>query len=129
MLLRRGHLTTLTTRLIDLQMRRAAVPAMGTVVRRLGVEANTVLFGHVHRLGPGPGEDWTPAGGPQLMNTGSWIHEPLLLQDIAAPHPYWPGGAIALTPGSKPQIRTLLADLTQTELLGRTGRPATGDRR
>ena len=46
----------LTAALLGLQMRRSSIPALARVAQRLGVEAEWVLFGHVHRLGP-------PAGG------------------------------------------------------------------
>src|SRR5438270_7205448 len=65
------------------QMRRAAIPALAQVVANLGVNAHTVVFGHVHRLGPRDGDDpaeWAPGGGgPRILNTGCWVHEPLVL--------------------------------------------------
>ena len=98
-LLRRS-LAPLHASLLGLQMRRASIPALLHVVRRLGVEADWVLFGHVHRLGPLPGDldaQWASAlGGPRVVNTGSWMYEPLLVHRARAPHPYWPGGAIWL---------------------------------
>ena len=41
-----------TATLLDVQMRRSATPAMARVARRLGIDADWVLFGHVHRRGP-----------------------------------------------------------------------------
>jgi UDP-2,3-diacylglucosamine pyrophosphatase LpxH len=41
--------------------------AMARVVETLGVEADHVLFGHLHQ----PGQ-WTTASGTRLMNTGTW---------------------------------------------------------
>lgn len=41
--------------------------AMAHVVETLGVEADHVLFGHLHQ----PGE-WTSHGGTRLLNTGTW---------------------------------------------------------
>jgi UDP-2,3-diacylglucosamine pyrophosphatase LpxH len=41
--------------------------AMARVVETLGVEADHVLFGHLHQ----PGE-WTTHSGTRLMNTGTW---------------------------------------------------------
>lgn len=43
------------------------VRAMACVVESLGIEANHVLFGHLHQ----PGE-WTIDGGKRLLNTGTW---------------------------------------------------------
>ena len=82
-------------------------PGAGRVVHRLGVEADWVVFGHVHRCGPLAGDDprqWRgPGGSPSIANTGSWVYEPLLLHHVSAPHPYWPGGAIRLSDGGAPE--------------------------
>ena len=75
-------------------------------------DAEWVIFGHVHRCGPLAGDDprrWRgPGGRPQLANTGSWVHEPLLLHRASPPHPYWPGGAILLQEGRNPKAIGLL---------------------
>ena len=39
------------------QMRRASIPALARVAHRLGVRADWVVFGHVHRCGPLAGDD------------------------------------------------------------------------
>jgi hypothetical protein len=87
-------------RLLGLQMRRAAIPALAQVVTHLQVSAHTVIFGHVHRLGPGAADDpaeWAaPSGAPRILNTGCWVYEPLLLAHAQPPHPYWPGGSVLL---------------------------------
>jgi len=118
----RPEMAPLTGSVLGFQMRRASLPALGRVVDRLGVEADTVIFGHVHRLGPLAGDDpaqWRgPAGSPDLYNTGSWIYEPLLLHGACAPHPYWPGGAVLLDDGQPPRAIGLLDDLTAAELHG-----------
>ncbi|HEY6398355.1 MAG TPA: metallophosphoesterase, partial [Solirubrobacteraceae bacterium] len=97
------------------QMRRASIPALARVVHRLGVEADWVLFGHVHRLGPLPGDrlsDWQgPAGAPRIANTGSWAYEPLLVHDARPPHPYWPGGAVLIEHDVAPRAIGLLDEL------------------
>jgi hypothetical protein len=108
-----GHrMAPVTAMLLGAQARRASIPALGRVVHRLGVDAEWVIFGHVHRCGPLSGDDprrWRgPAGGPRLANTGSWVHEPLLVHRAAPPHPYWPGGAILLEDGRDPQVIGLL---------------------
>ena len=76
-----GHrIAPVTAMLLGVQARRASIPALGRVVHRLGVDAEWVIFGHVHRRGPLAGDDarrWRgPGGRPQLANTGSWVHEP-----------------------------------------------------
>lgn len=97
------------------QMRRASIPALARVVHRLGVQADWVIFGHVHRLGPLPGDrpsDWEgPGGGPQMTNTGSWVYEPLLVHNARAPHPYWPGGAALIEGDREPRAIGLLDGL------------------
>ncbi len=132
-LLRHVDLTTVTARALDLQVRRAAVPAMVETAARLGIDARAVVFGHVHRAGPlgerpprpGRRPDWEPApGGPRVYNTGSWVYEPLLLDGCSAPHPYWPGGAVLVEDGREPRVLALLDDLPGEALsgAGRDGR-------
>ncbi len=96
------------------------MPALARVVHRLGIDADWVVFGHVHRLGPLPGDDplsWQgPGGRPRILNTGSWLYEPLLVHRAAPPHPYWPGGAVLLEPDAEPRALGLLDDLGAREL-------------
>ncbi len=110
----------LNARLLGVQMRRASIPALARVVHRLGVDADWVLFGHVHRLGPLEGDTapyWRgPTGRPRIANTGSWVYEPLLLHRASTPHPYWPGGAIVLDDGADPRPVGLLDALSASEL-------------
>jgi predicted phosphodiesterase len=109
------RMAPVTAMLLGAQMRRASIPALARVVHRLGVDADWVLFGHVHRLGPLPGDQplqWQgPGGRPSIVNTGSWVYEPLLLHRARPPHPYWPGGAVMLAEGSSPRAIGLLDDL------------------
>jgi hypothetical protein len=105
----------LTVLLLGMQMRRASIPALARVVHRLGVDADWVVFGHVHRCGPLPSDDvsqWRgPGGRPRIANTGSWVYEPLLLHRAAPPHPYWPGGAIVIEDDGDPRAVGLLDDV------------------
>jgi hypothetical protein len=105
---------------LGFQMRRASIPALARVVHRLHIEAETVIFGHVHRLGPLDGDeaaDWRgPTGSLRLFNTGSWVYEPLLVHRADPPHPYWPGGAIVIEDGEAPRAVGLLDDLIPDEL-------------
>jgi Calcineurin-like phosphoesterase len=107
--------------LLGLQMRHASLPALGRVVHRLGVDADWVVFGHVHRAGPLAGDDaerWRgPGGTPRLVNTGSWVYEPLLVHHVTPPHPYWPGGAVVLD-GDEPRVLRLLDGLGTDALRG-----------
>jgi hypothetical protein len=110
--LRSQGLAPLTAGFLGLQFRRAGLPAMSAVARSLGIRARHLVFGHMHRTGPLPGDDlaeWRPEGrGPQMHNSGCWVYEPLLLAGAEPPHPYWPGGAVLLEPGAAPRAITLL---------------------
>jgi hypothetical protein len=109
-----------TASVLGAQMRRASLPALSHVVGRLGVDADWVLFGHVHRLGPLPGDlaaRWRgPQGRPRLLNTGSWVYEPLLVHNATAPHPYWPGGAVILDDDRVPRATGLLDAVPASEM-------------
>jgi UDP-2,3-diacylglucosamine pyrophosphatase LpxH len=102
----------LTALALGAQMRRASIPALARVVHRLGIDADWVVFGHVHRCGPLASDNldaWRgPGGRPRIANTGSWVYEPLLLHRAAPPHPSWPGGAIVLEDDGDPQAIGLL---------------------
>jgi hypothetical protein len=101
-----------TSTLLGAQMQRASMPALARVVHRLGVDADWVIFGHVHRLGPLAGDEprqWRgPGGRPAMLNTGSWVYEPALVHRATPPHPYWPGGAVVLDDGQEPRAVGLL---------------------
>jgi hypothetical protein len=122
MLLNTG-MAPVTARVLDVQMRRSATPAMTRVVTQLGIDADWVLFGHVHRRGPIGDEPWPGGGGgggggggARLVNTGAWLYEPLLVDRASAPHPYWPGGAIVLDDGQPPRSVGLLDDVGAEQL-------------
>ena len=122
-LMMRANLAPITARLIDAQMRGAAMPAMAEVAQRLGVDADWIVFGHVHRLGPRDEPDWRPVPhGVRLVNTGSWVFDPVLIDRVQPPHPYWPGGAVIVEPGVAPRAVGLLDDLTREQLTA----PVTG---
>jgi hypothetical protein len=105
----------LTAMLLGAQMRRASIPALARVVHRLQLDADWVIFGHVHRCGPLAGDDprrWrSPGGRPRIANTGCWVYEPVLVHRAAPPHPYWPGSAILVEEGREPQAVGLLDHL------------------
>jgi UDP-2,3-diacylglucosamine pyrophosphatase LpxH len=119
------RLAPLTRLLLGAQMQRASIPALAHVVHRLGVDADWVVFGHVHRSGPRDGDEprlWSgPEGRPRVANTGSWVYEPLLLHRGGAPHPYWPGGAILLEDDGDPRAVGLLDGVDAAAL--HDGRP------
>jgi UDP-2,3-diacylglucosamine pyrophosphatase LpxH len=109
------RIAPVTSTVLEAQMRRASMPALSRVAHRLGVDADWVVFGHVHRRGPLPRDDeqrWRgPGGRPRIANTGSWVYEPLLVHHATPPHPYWPGGAVVLDDGRPPQTIGLLDHL------------------
>jgi hypothetical protein len=110
----RVRFAPLTATLLGVQVRRASIPALLRVVERLGIDAEWVIFGHVHRLGPlaeDAPEAWRGSTGrPHVANTGSWVHEPLLIHRAKASHPYWPGGAVVLEDGGEPRAISLLGE-------------------
>jgi UDP-2,3-diacylglucosamine pyrophosphatase LpxH len=109
------RLAPINAMLLGMQMRRASIPALARVVHRLGVDADWVIFGHVHRCGPLAADDprpWRgPGGRPQIVNTGSWVYEPILLHRVRAPHAYWPGGAVLVKDDLAPRAIGLLDHL------------------
>jgi predicted phosphodiesterase len=74
--------------------RRPGVGAMAQVVDRLRIDADYVLFGHLHRAG-----SWTVDGGTTLLNTGSWID---------AESSYRPGSCAFIPENGPPEVRQFL---------------------
>jgi len=96
-------------------LRRAGLRAMAEVVKRLGVEAEHVIFGHTHRIGALPGdvddEGWVTSAGTRLHNCGNWIYEPVFLDRSPSTSPYWPGGLVLVEDEGPPRIERALMDL------------------
>jgi UDP-2,3-diacylglucosamine pyrophosphatase LpxH len=100
-------------------LRRPGLEAMAQVIDCLGIEADYVVFGHLH--GPGPltaRHDWRTAGGTQLVNTGSWVYEPAYLGPSFEQSSYWPGTCTFISSEGPPRLEHLLRGLTFTELAG-----------
>jgi predicted phosphodiesterase len=74
--------------------RRPGVGAMAQVVDRLRIDADYVLFGHLHRAG-----SWPIQGETTLLNTGSWIDAEI---------PYLPGTCAFIRENGPPELRQLL---------------------
>jgi hypothetical protein len=92
-------------------LRRGGLRAFGEVLAGLEVPARHVLFGHTHRAGPLPGDErseWIAPTGAQMLNTGSWLHEPVLIGDDPARSPYRPGFAAVLEDDGPPALVNLL---------------------
>ena len=106
------------------ELRRAGLRSMGEVVRRLGIRAEHVLFGHTHRSGPWPegprpadalGE-WTLDDGTRLINTGTWLYQPLFLPEAPGDSPYWPGVMCVVEDDATVELHGLLAGLGHDDL-------------
>ena len=115
-LLGAGTLAPLSAGALGFQFRRAGMPAMAEVARRMNVKADHVIFGHLHRAGPRYGDhvpEWSPLGRHTLTNSGCWVYEPLLLAGAHPPHPYWPGGAVLVETGKAPAALGLLDEVDE----------------
>jgi predicted phosphodiesterase len=97
---------------------KAGIAAMGTVVERLAIRADHVIFGHTHRRGPLPADPGWKTGATSLWNTGSWVHTPALLGRTAAESPYWPGTVAIVDEQGPPQLDHVLDGLSREELAG-----------
>jgi predicted phosphodiesterase len=97
------------------RLRSEGLRAMREVVDTLGLEADHVIFGHTHRMGPlegdDPGSGWTLPGGTRLWNTGSWFFEKVLVGPRRQLSPYWPGGVIYLREEGPPEPVNVLREL------------------
>jgi hypothetical protein len=89
------------------------------VLRRLGVNARHVIWGHSHRSGPWPGDDlseWTTHAGGRVHNAGCWVYQPHFLTDEPNRSPYWPGTAVIIEESGPPTLVRLLGDRGHEEL-------------
>lgn len=108
---------------------RAGVEAMHVVVERLGIDAEHVIFGHIHRRGALRGDDGRGVGDPiwqrdavTLHNTGNWMYVEGLLGLAAPQSPFWPGSMVVVGEQGPPELVELLADVDREVLAGRAGR-------
>lgn len=109
--LNRAGLGPLESGLAGADLRRGGLRAQAEVVRRLGIDAHHVLFGHTHRAGPlGRNHlaEWTAGSGVRLWNSGCWVHEPAFLGPDPARSPYRPGFAVELDDAGPPRLVNLL---------------------
>ena len=111
----RPRLSQVNAAVLRAQVNHAGIPALARVVHRLGIDADWVIYGHCHRLGPLAGDDlsvWQgPNGRPRIVNTGSWLYESPVAHGVQPPNPYWPGGAVLLEPEREPRAFGLLDDV------------------
>jgi Calcineurin-like phosphoesterase len=115
----RAGLGPLQTDVAKLDLRKAGLAALAEVSHRLGIEAEHVLFGHIHRSGPWPGDDpdeWRARDGAQLWNSGCWVFERHFLTRRPGESPYWPGTALELDEDGPPRLVRLLGYRGASEL-------------
>lgn len=92
-------------------LRRAGLRGFEESLRRIGVDAPYVVFGHTHRAGPLTGDDpteWRTAVGAKLINSGCWVTEPSFLGPDPSRSPYRAGFAVSLQATGAPQLLNLL---------------------
>jgi hypothetical protein len=100
-------------------LRQGSLYGMGEALRRLGVDAPHVIFGHSHRAGPFEADDpaeWTAPTGSRMMNTGSWVYQRHFLTARPNASPYWPGTAVLIDDEGPPQLIRLLGERGHAEL-------------
>jgi Calcineurin-like phosphoesterase len=99
------------------EIRQAGLRAMRELVGRLQIDADHVIFGHIHRRGPLENEPgWELPGGTRLVNTGSWVYAPALMGPRSDGSPFWPGTVVVVEDHGPPQPRHLLDELGHPEL-------------
>jgi hypothetical protein len=94
-------------------LRRGGLRGMREALRRLGVTAPHVIFGHTHRSGPWPRDDpaeWTAPAGSRLVNAGSWVYQSHFLSERPNASPYWPGTAVLVEEDGPPRLIRLLGE-------------------
>jgi hypothetical protein len=100
-------------------LRRGGLRGMREALRRLGVRAPWVVWGHTHRSGPWPADDpaeWRTPAGTRLVNAGSWVYQPHFLSAEPNASPYWPGTAVLVEEEGPPRLIRLLGDRPHAEL-------------
>lgn len=107
---------------------RAGVDAMHDVVSNLGIGADFVVFGHIHRRGPLLSDDGRNAsdpawvrGGTTLLNTGNWQYVEGLMGRAEPGSPFWPGSMIVVEDEGEPELVELLSEVSRDVLSGRAG--------
>jgi UDP-2,3-diacylglucosamine pyrophosphatase LpxH len=94
-------------------LRRASLQAFAEVLHALGLHPAYAIYGHSHRAGPLPDDElgeWVTVGGTHLINSGSWVDEPLFLGPDPATSPYRPGFAVRIEDSGPPRLVNLLDD-------------------
>jgi hypothetical protein len=101
-------------------LRRGGLTGFAEMLRRLGVQAPYVIWGHSHRSGPWPGDDdgeWTTPAGTRILNSGSWVYQRHFLSERPYASPYWPGTAVLIEDDAPPQLIRLLGERGHEQLM------------
>lgn len=99
------------------QLTDAGLRAMALVVQRLGIAASHVIFGHTHAAGPLDAEpEFVLSDGTQLVNTGSWVYEPVLFRGLDRQSRYWPGVVTTVADSGPPRQLHALDGLSGSDL-------------
>jgi hypothetical protein len=107
--LNRAKIGPLRAELSGAALRQAGLRGAEEATRRLGVRAAYIAFGHTHRAGPLPDDDfseWRTEGGAQLVNCGCWVSEPRFTRP--ASRPYQVGWCVWVGDEGPPQVVNLL---------------------
>jgi hypothetical protein len=100
-------------------LRQGGLSGTAEALRRLGVTAPHVVFGHTHRSGPFAGDDgaeWATHAGGRMINSGSWVYQPHFLGSAPSASPYWPGTAVLIEAAGPPRLLRLLGDREHADL-------------
>jgi hypothetical protein len=87
-------------------LRRGYLRGIREVVRRLGIRAEHVIWGHSHRAGPFDQDDAQEWRG--IVNCGSWVYQPHFVGAAGDGSPYWPGTAVLVEDSGPPKLLRLL---------------------
>jgi predicted phosphodiesterase len=87
-------------------LRVAYLDAINEVKRRLGIDAEHLIWGHSHRPGPLPRDD--PREWAGIVNSGSWVLQRHFLKEPGSP--YRPGTAVLVEESGPPQVIRLVGD-------------------
>src|SRR5205807_7851918 len=96
-----GGAAELSLGLAVAKVRTGGLAAIEAVAASLRIDAAHVVFGHVHRAGPLPGETWRTATGTALHNPGGWLSSKFVRD---ARSPYRPGRCLELVDGAAPRL-------------------------
>jgi hypothetical protein len=96
-------------------LRRGTLHGFKESLRRLGVDAPYVIWGHSHRSGPWPDDDqseWITHAGGRILNTGSWTYARHFVAGTRPDgNPYFPGTAVIVEADGPPRLVRLLEAL------------------